>query len=102
MTETKEQIIEKFEGLSPSDQERSDLHPYLQGAGCDSSPPSSSESMPNNVSESDYHASYKNGTITLRQIVKTSVDYRSTSKLSSGGSLSAERMPKVEQLARNR
>jgi hypothetical protein len=40
----------------------------------------SDESMPNNVSESDYHSTYRHG-LTIGQ-VKSSLDYRSCSKLS--------------------
>jgi len=63
ITETREQIVQEFEDISQSSEERSDIHPYLEVQ--EASPPSSFESMPNNVSESDYQASYKNNTITL-------------------------------------
>lgn len=63
--------------------------PYGEG---DSSSSSSNESMPCNVSESDYHASYKNF-LTIGQ-VKSSLDNRSTSKLSS--SFSADRITKED------
>ena len=63
ITETREQIVKEFEDISQSSEERSDIYPYLEVQ--EASPPSSFESMPNNVSESDYQASYKNNTITL-------------------------------------
>ena len=63
ITETREQIVQEFEDISQSSEERSDIHPYLEVQ--EASPPSSFESMPNNVSESDYQTSYKNNTITL-------------------------------------
>lgn len=62
--------------------------PYGLEGDSSSSSSSSNESMPCNVSESDYHASYKNF-LTIGQ-VKSSLDNRSTSKLSS--SFSAERI----------